>query len=86
MLTPTQVLNILREPTACSKEMRKAVIKEAIKYLDEIAENEQANPADPNICSTCDGSGEIPCPDGFAICRECWGRPTTNIASRPCRR
>ncbi len=37
------------------------------------AENEQANPADP-ICGTCDGSGEIPCPDGFAICRECWGR------------
>ncbi len=26
-----------------------------------------------NSCGTCDGSGEIPCPDGFAICRECWG-------------
>ncbi len=26
-----------------------------------------------NICGTCDGSGQIPCPDGFAICRECWG-------------
>ncbi len=37
------------------------------------AENEQTNPADP-ICGTCNGSREIPCPDGFAICRECWGR------------
>ena len=36
------------------------------------AENEQANPADP-ICGTCKGKREIPCPDGFAICRECWG-------------
>ncbi len=34
------------------------------------AENEQANPADP-ICGTCKGEGQIPCPDGFAICKEC---------------
>lgn len=23
-------------------------------------------------CSICDGSGQIPAPDGWGICRECW--------------
>ncbi len=35
-------------------------------------DSNNSNPADP-ICGTCKGKREIPCPDGFAICRECWG-------------
>ena len=35
--------------------------------------SQQPDPADPKTCGTCNGSGHIPCPDGFAICRECSG-------------
>lgn len=46
------------------------------------AENEQTNSADPKTCGTCDGSGQIPCPDGFAICRECLGGSSRTLAIR----
>ena len=42
--------------------------------INALADTQPANSADQKKCGTCDGSGLIPCPNGEAICKECFGR------------
>jgi hypothetical protein len=49
--------------------------KERISVLDKITRHlttvEADSESDGEVCSVCGDTGEIPTPDGYAICREC---------------